>query len=369
MNILYLGISFRLGSTTDKVGGGEISNRLLLQELSKKHNVYVFSAYGSDMWGEEYNGIKMYDLSSKLKWLGSLSIFSSKILFRFFYYFYAHKIMPDIILCGPNTVSLSLFLSKKLNVPAGCFIRAFENFSIKNEKLKDKVIKLLKTVTYGGFKRKSINKLDFLLPNSEFMLRECKKEFDCKFYHVVYPPLDINKHAFLIPKRIKNIVMVSNLEHKGFNLFKSISERFLDINFTAVGVTGITSVKKISKNLFFEGWQKKPQDFILKADLVLVPSLWEEPFGRIAVEALCCGRMVIVSDKGGLPETVNYNDSIILPSDDLQQWISKINLIIKSPFLFEKDYENAVSNVDMFSLPIQAERFEFFLKKQISSSF
>ena len=36
--------------------------------------------------------------------------------------------------------------------------------------------------------------------------------------------------------------------------------------------------------------------------LVVVPSLWPEPFGRTAVEAMSAGRSVLVSDRGALPE-------------------------------------------------------------------
>lgn len=41
-----------------------------------------------------------------------------------------------------------------------------------------------------------------------------------------------------------------------------------------------------------------------KTDIVIVPSLWPEPFGRVAMEALCAGRPVIVNPIGGLREQV-----------------------------------------------------------------
>jgi glycosyltransferase involved in cell wall biosynthesis len=41
-----------------------------------------------------------------------------------------------------------------------------------------------------------------------------------------------------------------------------------------------------------------------KAAYCLVPSLWEEPFGAVAIEALAAGAIVVLSNRGGLPETV-----------------------------------------------------------------
>jgi glycosyltransferase involved in cell wall biosynthesis len=37
---------------------------------------------------------------------------------------------------------------------------------------------------------------------------------------------------------------------------------------------------------------------------VVVPSIWDEAFGIVAAEALSCGRIALVSDRGGLPEVV-----------------------------------------------------------------
>ena len=40
------------------------------------------------------------------------------------------------------------------------------------------------------------------------------------------------------------------------------------------------------------------------ARVVVVPSLWYEPFGLVALEAMAHGIPVIVTDRGGLPEVV-----------------------------------------------------------------
>ncbi|WP_175782446.1 glycosyltransferase family 4 protein [Burkholderia anthina] len=40
------------------------------------------------------------------------------------------------------------------------------------------------------------------------------------------------------------------------------------------------------------------------ADVIVVPSLWDEPFGRTVAEALVFGRTVVCSNRGGLPELV-----------------------------------------------------------------
>jgi glycosyltransferase involved in cell wall biosynthesis len=47
-----------------------------------------------------------------------------------------------------------------------------------------------------------------------------------------------------------------------------------------------------------------PRQFLGLTRILLVPSVFEEPFGRVAAEAMINGIPPIVSDRGGLPETV-----------------------------------------------------------------
>jgi glycosyltransferase involved in cell wall biosynthesis len=58
-----------------------------------------------------------------------------------------------------------------------------------------------------------------------------------------------------------------------------------------------------SNRIAFKGFQK-PEDIYKNIDILVVPSLWDEPFGRIVPEANSYGIPVIVSNRGGLPELV-----------------------------------------------------------------
>jgi glycosyltransferase involved in cell wall biosynthesis len=44
--------------------------------------------------------------------------------------------------------------------------------------------------------------------------------------------------------------------------------------------------------------------YMKSAALVVIPSVWEEPFGRTALEAIVQGTPVVVTNRGGLPEIV-----------------------------------------------------------------
>lgn len=61
---------------------------------------------------------------------------------------------------------------------------------------------------------------------------------------------------------------------------------------------------------------------------VVVPSLWEEPFGRVAVEALATGVPALVSNHGGLPHLVGpISRDLVVPVDSADAWRSGLSWI------------------------------------------
>ena len=48
----------------------------------------------------------------------------------------------------------------------------------------------------------------------------------------------------------------------------------------------------------------KPADYFALTRILLVPSVWEEPFGRVAAEAMINGVPALVSDRGALPHVI-----------------------------------------------------------------
>ena len=60
-----------------------------------------------------------------------------------------------------------------------------------------------------------------------------------------------------------------------------------------------------------------------------MPSRWEEPFGRTAMESAASGCATITSQKGGLLET--FDNDLFLKNLSSKEIFSKINYLIKNP--------------------------------------
>ncbi len=58
-------------------------------------------------------------------------------------------------------------------------------------------------------------------------------------------------------------------------------------------------------NLIMSPALAQPKEIYLATRALLAPSLWQEPAGRVAAEAMLNGIPPLVSDRGGLPETCN----------------------------------------------------------------
>ena len=64
-----------------------------------------------------------------------------------------------------------------------------------------------------------------------------------------------------------------------------------------------------------------------KSDLVVLPSIYEEQYGRVIQESVACGSLVIGSRVGAIPEIIKDNDLLFENSNssELSYKISKLN--------------------------------------------
>ncbi|MBU2637994.1 MAG: glycosyltransferase family 4 protein [Nanoarchaeota archaeon] len=120
-------------------------------------------------------------------------------------------------------------------------------------------------------------------------------------------------------------------------------------------------VKKSSAK--FLGW-REPSEAYRQADIVVVPSLWEEPFGRTAIEAMSYGIPVIASDIGGLKDIVidGKTGYLIEPRNTLE-WKSKISLLVNNPKLRQKMGKSALNAAKQYSAAKIAKKVEEVYKK------
>ena len=91
-------------------------------------------------------------------------------------------------------------------------------------------------------------------------------------------------------------------------------------------------------------------DFFKKIDCLVVPSLWEEPLGMVAIEACANGIPTIINNSGGLPEIIKseYNGLICNFDNDLNSLYDSMNRIINDEQLYRLLITNTKKSVEYF---------------------
>jgi len=122
-----------------------------------------------------------------------------------------------------------------------------------------------------------------------------------------------------------SITAICGYRHKGGEIFLELARRFADEKFMLVGAPwsdiaiDILGEAAACPNVELPG-RMRPRDFLARSKLVLVPSQWPEPFGRIAVEAMVNGVPVLASRNGGLTEIIGDGPMGVDTFGDVDAW-------------------------------------------------
>ncbi len=369
MKILALSPAFRLTDYIGPVGGGEISNRLLLSEVAKRHQISVISSHGTGLWGQEKNGVSIYDVSSRAPGGMGKRLFGI-LAYKHYAGYLAEKLNSELILAGTIALPAALKIGQDNRIPVGTFVRAYENFTEEGTSDFGHRLKCwIKKSVVGQYRGSALNRSGFLLPNSGYMAKKCGELFPDPPVYIVYPPIECSQKEFHVPVDIKNICMVGTSKKKGFEIFQSLAERMPLVQFNTVGDPEIRPGSvETDGNLSRSSWVSDTAEFICNSDLVLVPSLWNEPFGRVAVEALRHGRIVLVSRYGGLPEAVGFQSKLIVDSDNVDSWMKRIMEVAAAPEIFIQDCVTAAGMAKRYSVAEQSKALENALVKEGSRS-
>ena len=164
---------------------------------------------------------------------------------------------------------------------------------------------------------------------------------------IVYPSIHKIKK---LNKKEKKITFVGKLNtSKGYDIYKDAITKILDEfkEWKAYSI-GDEDRKRpyINHQNHHELGFLKHKDvlkFLNKSEIAVVPSRWEEPFGRTALESSSRACATIISNRGGLPETTDH--CIILNKLNANELYKEIKKLIKNIKLRKKIQKNGFKNI------------------------
>ena len=274
-------------------GAGAVAlwiSEFMRDSIYKKNTFVIGSTSNKKFLTQNYINININSINSKLN--STTKEYSNKIIKKIEFLNF------DIIELHNRPIMVKEFF-QKINSK---IILYFHNdpTTMKGAKSVEERIYLLKNVDKIIFISKWVKKRFFKnLPS----LSDNKTEI---IYHSI-DPIKKNK------KKNKQIIFVGKLnESKGYDLYCKSMFKILNEhkNWKAFSIgeekrfqnfpthKRHINLGQISHN--------KVLDYLSKSEIAIIPSRWEEPFGRTALEASSRGCATIISNRGGLAETTDH---------------------------------------------------------------
>ena len=158
-----------------------------------------------------------------------------------------------------------------------------------------------------------------------------------------------NRSRVNIDNKQKIIMFVGKLnKSKGYDLFGKatikILNEFKDWKALVFGDEPREEIFFKHKRFIHNGYQSNDKilNFFKQSSIAVACSRWNEPFGRSSLEASSRGCAVIVSNKGGLPETIT--DGIILKKLNAEEIYRNIKELIVNKVKLKKIQKNSLKN-------------------------
>lgn len=242
---------------------------------------------------------------------------------------------PEIVFTQLDASYDIINLTNKYRIPTVLFIHDVEKMTFYNLK-KIKKWKNLYVIFPSFFTK---NKLIFLI--------KC-------LHSVVYPACDKKKYFIKRKNRLGEfITMINPVREKGARTIYNIIKQLPEKNFLLVeGWQRFKDLKynfKQFKNVTLIPRQDDMEKVYRQTKILLIPSVWEECFARVAIEAESNSIPVIASYIGGLKEAVGKGGILIKDYLNTSKWIEKIKELDESKNKYKLLSLQALKHASKFS--------------------
>ncbi|CAI8349260.1 MAG: Spore coat protein SA [Flavobacterium sp. SCGC AAA160-P02] len=361
------------------IGGAEKSVQTLAESFSRKGNDVIVVSLGEEDAQYKLNEISIYKIKikndywpydsfnrgslQKLKWhLKDSSNYKYNTFFKNLFLRYK----PDILL----TNNISGFSTKvwcvasKLNIKIVHTLRDYYLQCPKSTKFNNNFLEVIISKLLSFPKKKDSVKVNFLVGISNYILTDHIKNGYFKGIQnkVIYNGFDFDKERFNNKKNNNTFGFIGQINKpKGIEL---MLESFSKINDSSwklliagkIDNSYLNYLKNINDSTQIEylGYIDS-SDFFEMIDVLIVPSLWNEPFGRVVVESLIHKKPVIASCRGGIPELLlNNKEFVFTPDIDGLTTILK-KIIFNSNFL--KEFRFQKNFLDKFNIDQTVQQY------------
>ena len=327
--------------------------------LSFDYKKYVLNVEGIEIRGKQTLWINQYIL--RKKWRSYLR----KHLDSSF----------DLVITMNDLGPPSIMVAESYDIPSLFFIRNLESSGQEMYNPKTNILQNIQEADFGAtiqypyfvknFKKykNGLQRATQPIANSEYVASRLTEDFGVSS-KIIYPPIKLNNYKVEYSSEGSIGMVGAKNKDKGADIFFDIVEAMPSESFVSAGNIRDQGLKERAEsldNLTHMGYVKDMRDFYQQTKLIVVPSRWNEAFGRAAAEPMVSGIPCVVSNRGGLPEVVGDTGEIVSEISSTKAWINAIRR-----GLTNHDSDAQKQRAKRFSADKQGERLVKIAKSVVS---
>lgn len=349
------------------IGGADITLYTLMNKLKEK-GFDVYSVYAGKKVPN--SKIKLYPIRMKRLYGQWINLFIHLKKWRKKLYELTKDINPDIIVTWDTLIPITAEIAIKLNKPYIILLRSYTHLSLdgfesKYSKEAEKFRNYIKFFVQKPFfdyfmklNKKAFASTKYIYVNSKYLSKLTEKYYNKK---VGIINTFVNFNDYKVKKNTKEyITYIGSSYAKGVEIFIEIAKSLPNKKFLVAG-SYHHKIKNLP-NVKYQGWVNDMREIYSKTRVLLIPSLWPEPFPRVALEAMINGIPCISTGQGGLKEAIGDAGIIIDDYYNIEKWKKAIIRLDKMPY-YAKLSSKSVKQVFKYNLRNQVKNFINVLNK------
>jgi glycosyltransferase involved in cell wall biosynthesis len=204
--------------------------------------------------------------------------------------------------------------------------------------------------------RTALRSASLVIANSHYVRRVIRKLLGLEAA-VVYPFTDLDRYRSEGGAH-DHVLFVKPQYVKGLPIALEIARRMPDTRFLVAGRPRGRARRAFGglPNVELCGWIQDMRAVYARTRVLLGPSIWPEPFGRVFVEAGAGGIPSVASARGGIPEAVGDGGLLVEDLFDIDRWIEALRTL-EDPVAWADRSAKARAHAERFAVSETVREF------------
>ncbi len=190
--------------------------------------------------------------------------------------------------------------------------------------------------------------------NSPFVAGELERLYGIAA-KILLPVIEIDGFGMDDADKRPFVTFINPVPEKGASVFVEIAERMPDVRFLVVkgkwsqrdydGAGDLDAIARLP-NVRIAAFTNDVVQIYRQTRVLLVPSQFPEPFGRVVVEAQANGIPVVASDRGGLRYAVGAGGMLVSPADAPGGYVDALYALLRNDAAYREHRRAALANAE-----------------------